>query len=70
MIKLGTLGQIPMCLQKGQKVAHVALDHILLRPEEFPAYLTQQLGFRLLKSNVNPSKQAGFGRPIYWFKKI
>ena len=57
-------------MQKVQKVSHVPLDEIALRPEEFPAHLTQQLGFRLLKSNVNPSKQAGFGRPIYWFKRI
>jgi len=60
----------PHAPQKVQKVAHVPLEEILLRPEEFPAYLTQQLGFRLLKTAVNPSKQAGFGRPIYWFKRM
>lgn len=50
-------------------MSHVALSTLQLRPDAFPAYLTQELGFCLLKSCSVAQPARGFDRPVYWLQK-
>lgn len=45
------------------------LARLQLRPQDFPAYLTRQLGFTLVRHLTLPNTARGFDRPIYLFQK-
>jgi hypothetical protein len=41
-----------------------------LRPDEFVQYLTQTVGFTLLRQLLTPSGARGFDRPLYLLQKV
>lgn len=46
------------------------IQELKLRPEAFPDYLCDELGFRLVKRmNISDSVRHGFDRPMYLFRK-
>lgn len=49
--------------------SHHPLSSLRLRPEDFPAILTERFGFRLIRRAVPEGQTKGFGRPIFVFRK-
>ena len=45
------------------------LDMLQLRPEGFPDYLEQELGFVLARELHVATSSAGFNRPMYLFQR-
>jgi hypothetical protein len=45
------------------------LDMLELRPEGFPDYLEQELGFILARELHVATSSAGFNRPMYLFQR-
>lgn len=54
---------------KASGAVHHALETLQLRPENFPQYLAQEIGFELLQQLEVGTSTTGFGRPLYVFRK-
>lgn len=58
-----------MCLQEMAATTFAKADMLQLRPEAFPDYLQQELGFILVRQLQVATSSAGFNRPVYLFQK-
>ncbi len=56
-------------LQDMSAAPFAKLDMLELRPEGFPDYLEQELGFILARELHVATSSAGFNRPMYLFQR-
>lgn len=56
-------------LQDMSAAPFAKLDMLELRPEAFPDYLEQDLGFILARELHVATSSAGFNRPMYLFQR-
>lgn len=56
-------------LQDMSAAPFAKLDMLELRPEGFPDYLEQELGFILARELYVATSSAGFNRPMYLFQR-
>ena len=58
-----------MQLQDMSAAPFARADMLHLRPEDFPDYLQQELGFVLVRELHVATSSVGFNRPMYLFQK-
>ena len=59
----------PVMVQDISAAPFARLDMLELRPEAFPEYLEEELGFVLARELHVATSSAGFNRPMYLFQR-